>query len=95
MKKTSKTILATVLLGTVGLNLAIDANGRINLGTAKVGAQSTKTSEGDGKWQRLKVDCVDDDGKTYNTAFGCFSGEAKDCDPTSCPPQPPKTTSEK
>jgi len=95
MKKTSKTILVTVLLGTVGLNLAIDPNGRINLGAAKVGAQSTNTTGEDGKWKREEVSCIDDDDKEYAKAFGCFSGSAKECDPTSCPPQPPKTTSER
>jgi len=53
--------LATVLLGTAGLNLAIDANGRINLGVAKVGAQSTME---DVKWAQLDVECVDDDGES-------------------------------
>jgi len=92
MKKTSKTILTTVLLGTVGLNLAIDVNGRINLGTTKVGAQST--TEEEVKWKEQTVSCIDEDDEPYETIVGCFLGENSTCNPQSCGPLPTKTESD-
>jgi len=92
MKKIAKIVLATMLLGAVGLNLAIDANGRINLGMAKVGARSTTQEEV--KWERIQVDCLDDDDEVYDSIYGCFLGNEDGCLPESCPPQPTKTKSE-
>jgi len=86
MKKSTKLLAASILLGTAGLSLAIDVNGKMNLGTAKVGAQSTKTTEEEGKWQSVLEDCVAENGDAYATRFACFLGEEQSCDPTTCPP---------
>jgi len=91
MRKSTKLLAASILFGTAGLNLAIDANGRINLGTTKVGAQSTKTTEEKRRWQPVKVSCLDDDGDTYDVVSWCARGMDMDCHPESCPPPPTKT----
>ncbi|MGJ1322515.1 hypothetical protein ACR780_07505 [Sphingobacterium faecium] len=90
MKKSVKFILALVLLGTAGMNLAIDANGNVNIEGAKVEAAQTTTAE-EQKWKMESVDCVDENDEVYATADGCFDGTSKTCTPTSCPPLPTKT----
>jgi hypothetical protein len=89
MKKSLKLILGTLLLGAAALNLAIDSNGNVTFEGTKAYAAQTTTEE-KGKYELLKVECTHPDtGETYATAKGCFQGNEKECNPTSCPPAPP------